>query len=78
MCRFDKIDLFMAALLGAAITILIVTLPIIVWPEHTHLYKIGVKATYKEAYAKGFMRKEIDNEDKVLYKWIEPPPLFTE
>ena len=31
----------------------------------------GVEHTFKEAYNLGFMTKEIDDNDKVIYKWSE-------
>ena len=41
------------------------------FPKYTIAYKEAVKDTYKEAYSKGFMVKEITDDDKVIYKWKE-------
>lgn len=40
-------------------------------PKYTLAYKLGVSDTHKEAFSKGLMAKEIDKDDKVIYKWIE-------
>jgi hypothetical protein len=41
------------------------------FPEHTAMYDKGRKDTYKVAYEKGFMVKEITKDDTVIYKWKE-------
>jgi hypothetical protein len=41
-------------------------------PEFTLAYKQGVLDTKREAFNHGFMTKEIDNKDNVIYRWIEP------
>jgi hypothetical protein len=41
----------------------------ILFPEETVWYHRGVKDTYKEAYEKGFMVKEITKDDQVIYRW---------
>lgn len=56
--------------------ILIVSLVLIcIWfgffPEYTAMYEKGVKDTHKEAFEKSLMIKEIDKDDRVIYKWIE-------
>jgi hypothetical protein len=47
-----------------AIVAIIVFVP---WPT----YEQGVKDTHKEAYSHGLMTKEIDKDDKVIYRWAE-------
>lgn len=34
-------------------------------------YRDGVKDTHKEAFEMGLMKKEIDKDDKVIYRWVE-------
>lgn len=48
------------------------------FPKGTLPYKEGVKATHKEAFEHGLMVKEIDKDDKVIYRWIELHKLQTE
>jgi hypothetical protein len=39
--------------------------------QNTKMYRDGVEATYKEAFAQGLMVKEITEDDKVIYRFIE-------
>jgi hypothetical protein len=41
------------------------------FPKQTRMYNLGVQDTYKEAYENGLMVKEITEDDKVVYRWIE-------
>lgn len=41
------------------------------FPEKTTAYDLGRDSMKKEAFTKGFMKKEIDKDDKVVYKWVE-------
>lgn len=37
--------------------------------QGTFNYRAGVSDTHKEAFQRGFMVKEVTNDDKVIYKW---------
>lgn len=39
-------------------------------PEFTLTYKQGVLDTKREAFKHGFMTKEVDDKDNVIYRWI--------
>jgi hypothetical protein len=41
------------------------------YPSISYPYDKGVKDTHKEAFEMGLMKKEIDKDDKVIYRWIE-------
>ena len=41
------------------------------YPSVSYPYDKGVKDTHKEAFEMGLMKKEIDKDDKVIYRWIE-------
>lgn len=41
------------------------------FPSISYPYREGVKDTHKEAFEMGLMKKEIDKDDKVIYRWIE-------
>ena len=41
------------------------------YPSVSYPYLKGVKDTHKEAFEMGLMKKEIDKDDKVIYRWIE-------
>ena len=41
------------------------------YPSISYPYDKGVKDTHKEAFQMGLMKKEIDKDDKVIYRWIE-------
>ena len=38
-------------------------------PTHTRIYKECQLDMFKQAYAKGYAIREIDKDDKVIYKW---------
>lgn len=56
---------------GIATGILIVVLYVIMFPKWSCAYNEGVRDTHKEAFANGLMAKEIDKDDKVIYRWVE-------
>lgn len=39
--------------------------------KYSRPYRNGVEATHKEAFKQGLMTKEIGENDKVIYRWIE-------
>jgi hypothetical protein len=41
------------------------------YPSVSYPYDKGVKDTHKEAFEMGLMKKEIDKDDKVIYRWSE-------
>jgi hypothetical protein len=41
------------------------------YPSISYPYDKGVKDTHKEAFQMGLMKKEIDKDDKVIYRWIK-------
>lgn len=41
------------------------------WPKVFRIYNDGVRAAQKEAFEHGLMTKEVDKDDKVIYRWIE-------
>jgi len=41
------------------------------FPQHSSMYATGVSDTHKEAFEMGLMTKEITDDDKVVYRWIE-------
>lgn len=63
----DIMDKFVVACLSIGMVILIISHGF--FPKYTKAYKDGVVDTYKIAYEKGHMIKEIDKDDKVIYKW---------
>ena len=47
-------------------------LVIMLWfPKSTRPYELGVDDVHKEAFAHGFMKKIITDDDKVKYEWIK-------
>ena len=69
-------DKFITLLLAFIVTFFVVILGI--FPEYTSAYLLGVKDTHKEAYEQGLMVKEIDKDDKVIYRWIETHKMMEE
>ncbi len=41
------------------------------YPQWSYPYNEGVRDAHKDAYANGLMTKEIDKDDKVIYRWVE-------
>ena len=41
------------------------------FPQFSSMYTAGVSDTHKEAFEMGLMTKEITEDDKVIYRWIE-------
>ena len=41
------------------------------FPNHTSMYEMGIRDAHKEAFEMGLMTKEIDKDDKVIYRYIE-------
>lgn len=39
--------------------------------KHTRNYLEGVKSVQKEAFEHGLMIKEVDKNDRVIYRWVE-------
>lgn len=56
-------------LLGLAIGMVTMAFIMMSIPKHTRVYKECRLEMLKEAYAKGYAIREIDKEDKVIYKW---------
>jgi hypothetical protein len=65
--KVEHIALIMAMLLMGGIL-----LSLSIWPEYSKPYTQGVDSMKKEAFQRGFMTKEIDKDDKVVYRWLEP------
>ncbi len=57
-------------LAGIGVGFALIMLLFTIFPKTKH-YHQGILETHKEAYSKGFMVKEIDKDDKVIYKWKE-------
>ena len=66
----DKDYKFIIGLLFLVLFIMVFAL--VLKPEWTLAYKQGVRDTKREAFEQGFMVKEVDKEDNVIYRWIEP------
>jgi hypothetical protein len=64
-----KLDaFFMGVICGISLTAVFLSLcPSVSYPY----YDKGVKDTHKEAFEMGLMKKEIDKDDKVIYRWSE-------
>ena len=41
------------------------------WPTAFSIYHDGIRATQKEAFENGLMVKEVDKDDKIIYRWLE-------
>ena len=54
------------------LTFAVLLIVAVVKPEWTLAYKQGVLDTKREAFSHGLMTKEVDKDDKVIYRWIEP------
>jgi hypothetical protein len=59
--------LFSGMLVGIFATVVIV----VSFASVERTYEQGVKDTLKEACSHGLMTKEIDKDDKVIYRWSE-------
>lgn len=57
-------------LTGLFFGVFLMVIALKVFPKTKHYYD-GVRDTHKEAFSKGLMTKEIDKNDKVIYRWIE-------
>jgi len=62
---------FVSFLGGIVIGLGVLALAQTIWPTGFVLYQDGVRATRQDAYEHGFMTKEVNKEDKVVYKWKE-------
>lgn len=40
-------------------------------PKRDPIYKLGVLDTKREAFNHGFMTKEVNEKDEVIYRWLE-------
>lgn len=49
---------------------MILVIALHIFPDNK-FYNQGVSNTYKEAFKQGLMVREIDKNDKVVYRWIE-------
>jgi hypothetical protein len=57
--------------LGVLCGIGLFTLLLGFYPQLSYPYNEGVRDAHKDAFANGLMTKEIDKDDKVIYRWVE-------
>jgi len=57
----------------AGLFAIIIALTVLVgfFPKWSLSYKEGVIDTKREAFKHGFMTKEVNEKDEVIYRWIE-------
>jgi len=65
----NPMDKFVTLCLTIAFLVIVVAYGF--FPKRTGVYRLGVEDTHKEAFENGLMVKEIDKNDKVVYRWIE-------
>lgn len=58
-------------LIGIGIGMLIGMISLTSDPKHTQIYMDARKEFTQEAFERGYMEKEIGEDDKVIYNWIE-------
>ena len=56
-------------IVGLVFGIIAISATCFVLEDYTPMYKSGVMNTKKEAFKKGLMYKEVDDNDTVLYRW---------
>jgi hypothetical protein len=56
---------------GVWVVIIVIVAIVASLPSNERTYEQGVKDTHKEAHSHGLMTKEIDKDDKVIYRWVE-------
>jgi hypothetical protein len=66
----NYIDGFFSGIVGGLLAIAIVV-TVASFTYNPRTYEQGVKDTHKEAHSHGLMTKEIDKDDKVIYRWAE-------
>ena len=64
----DYIDGFFG---GVVVGIIAIVAIVASFTSNERTYEQGVKDTHKEAHSHGLMTKEIDKDDKVIYRWAE-------
>ena len=62
---------FVDIVIGILLGIILMDIVLNSTARSNQFYDLGVSDTYKEAFAQGLMIKEIDKDDKVIYRWIE-------
>jgi len=55
---------------GIVVGVFIMFILLKIFPHTKHYYQ-GIEDTHKEAFEHGLMVKEIDKDDKVIYRWKE-------
>jgi hypothetical protein len=67
----DMINFMLGVFMGCIAGVVTIVLITILNPKKSYSYFLGVADTQADAYENGLMEKYINENDRVMYRWVE-------